>query len=111
MKKIRSEAAAERSCTAGADAGGQQAGGVVLESERDRRTYAWLLENFGAEAVNRAVAGLAYLFIRARSERQLCTSAVPTRRATVLHEFREIPSRFATWGAHPPAPRFHNDRS
>ena len=59
MKEIRSETAVERSCTAGADAGGQQAGGVVLESERDRRTYAWLLENFGADAVNRAVARLA----------------------------------------------------
>lgn len=63
MKEIRSETAVERSCTAGADAGGQQAGGadvgVVLESERDRRTYAWLLENFGADAVNRAVASLA----------------------------------------------------
>lgn len=63
MKEIRSETAVERSCGFAADAGGQQAGGaaqgVVLESERDRRTYAWLLENFGAEAVNRAVAGLA----------------------------------------------------
>lgn len=59
MKEIRSETAVERSCTAGADAGGQQAGGVVLESERDRNTYRWLLENYGEDAIKRAIAGLS----------------------------------------------------
>lgn len=59
MKEIRSETAVERSCTCGADAGGQQAGGVVLESERDRNTYRWLLENYGEDAIKRAIAGLS----------------------------------------------------
>lgn len=63
LKKYERGAAATPSCPAGGAYGtdpqiSAAAVGVVLETDRDRNTYRWLIAKYGEDAIKRAIAGL-----------------------------------------------------